>query len=209
VVRIRVGRSAAAGAALVAAMAVAGCGAGQVAQTAEQVTENGGAEGRAGQMLVRNAQFTYDRPVPGGTVYEPGATAPLQVTIVNEGPDADRLLAVSSPIATSGLIVGEALVPGGQALTAGYNDPISSITTGSTEAIEIALVGLTSPISAGLTYPVDFTFERGGVARVEVPVENPEILPPRARVEVLPGEDHTLETGPEVEDAPAIEDGPR
>ncbi|WP_219414636.1 hypothetical protein [Pseudonocardia nigra] len=202
------GRSAAAGAALVAAMAVAGCGAGQVAQTAEQVTATGGAEGRTGQMLVRDAQFTYDRPVPGGTVYEPGATAPLQVTIVNEGPDGDRLLAVSSPIATSGLIVGDAQVPGGQVVTAGYDRPISSITVGNAQEIDLALVGLTSPISAGLTYPVDFTFERAGVARVEVPVENPQLLPPRAR-DPEPVEDHTLETGPEVEAGPEIGDGPR
>ncbi|MHA6782151.1 hypothetical protein ACVGOW_14355 [Pseudonocardia saturnea] len=45
-----------------------------------------------------------------------------------------------------------------------------------------------------------FVFERAGELRVEVPVENPEQLPPRAR-EPDP-EPRTLETGPELVEVP-------
>jgi copper(I)-binding protein len=166
---------------MVAALALAGCGAGQVAQTAEQVTASGGGEARAGPVVVRDVQITYRRPVPSGTVYEPGAAAPLQVTIVNEGAGGDRLLAVSSPIAASGEITGDAALPGGQVLTAGYDEPGSSTVVGNASTIEIALSGLTEPVRAGLTYPVEFTFERAGSVVVEAPVENPDLLPPRAR----------------------------
>ncbi|MHA6626793.1 hypothetical protein ACU61A_15270 [Pseudonocardia sichuanensis] len=173
---------------LALAFALAGCGAGQQAQTSVEVTMTGGVGGQVGSMILRDAQFTYDPPVPGDTVYEPGATAPLQVTIVNDattalddGMRADRLVSVSSPIAESGRIVGDTRIPDGHVLTAGYDEPVSSIAVDETTVADIALVGLTEPIRAGLTYPVVFTFEHAGELRLEVPVENPDILPPRAR----------------------------
>lgn len=181
-------------------VALGGCGAGQVAQTAEQVTATGGASGRAGTVLVRDAQFTYDGPIPGDAVYRPGDDAALQVTIVNEGRDGDRLVGVRSPVATSGEIVGDAAVPGGQTLTAGYDQPVAQVTPPYANPVDIALLGITEPIRAGLSYPVVFVFERAGELRVEVPVENPEQLPPRAR-EPEP-EPRTLETGPELVEVP-------
>lgn len=177
-----------------------GCGAGQVAQTAEQVSTSGGAVGQAGSILVRDAQFTYDGPIPGDAVYLPGDDAMLQVTIVNEGRDADRLTAVSSPVATSGEIVGETRLPGDQTLTAGYDQPVAQVQLPYANPVDISLLGITEPIRAGKTYPVVFTFERAGDVRVQVPVENPEQLPPRAR-DPEP-EQRTLETGPELVEVP-------
>lgn len=193
-------RVGAAAGALALAAALGGCGTGQVAQTAEQVSTSGGAVGQSGSILVRDAQFTYDGPVPGDAVYQPGDDAVMQVTIVNEGRDADTLTAVRSPVATSGQIVGEARVPGDQTLTAGYDQPIAQVTLPYANAVDISLLGITEPIRAGMTYPVVFTFERAGEVRVEVPVENPEMLPPRAR-EPEP-EQRTLETGPELVEVP-------
>jgi hypothetical protein len=69
----------------------------------------------------------------------------------------------------------------GPVLTAGYEDPVASIAKPDTKTIDAALVGLTEPVRAGLTYPVVFAFERAGELRLEVPVENPEALPPPAR----------------------------
>lgn len=192
------------GGALALAIGLGGCGTGQQAQTAQQVTGTGGAEGRSASILVRHAQFAYERPIPGGTVYEPGADAPVMVTIVNDatttvddGQAADRLVAVSSPIATSGRIVGDATIPDGQVLTAGHVEPTTP--PGST-AVEIALVGLTAPVRAGHTYPVVFTFERSGDVRVEMPVDNPDVLPPRA-TDAEP-DVRTLETGPQPVEVP-------
>lgn len=189
-------------AALVAGLALVatgGCGAGQLAQTADQVSGNGGAEGEIGRIDVQHAMFAFTGEIVGDAVYQPGQDAPLQLTIVNEAAlQADRLLAVSSPIATSGLIIGDARIPGGQAVTAGYDEPVASITVPPAEAIGVILVGLTEPVRSGLLYPVSFTFERAGTLTLELPVEVPDVLPERARA---PGPDNgarELETGPEV-----------
>lgn len=182
------------------AIALGGCGAGQIAQTAEQVSTSGGAVGQAGSILVRDAQFTFDGPIPGDAVYQPGDDATLQVTIVNEARDADRLIDVRSPVAASSRIVGEARVPGGQTLTTGYDQPVAQVAMPYANPIDITLLGLTEPIRAGLSYPVVFVFDRAGQVQVQVPVENPEQLPPRAR-EPEP-EQRTLETGPDLVEVP-------
>ena len=186
----------------VAAVAVAlavtsgACGAGQVAQTAEQVTATGGTGGEIGQMVVRNAKITFDRPIPGGTVYEPGQDAPLQLSIINTGTTPDRLVEVRSSVATSSRIVGDATVAGGQELVAGYEDPVASITLPGETDIQVVLVGVTEPIRSGLKYPVEFVFERAGVLPMVLPVEIPsDILPPRAGEED-PGRGRVLEAGP-------------
>ena len=156
-----------------------GCGAGQEAQTADQITGTGGAYGQTGEVSVLDAQFVFDGPIAGDEVYRPGAEAPLQLTIVNAGAADDRLVQVSSPVAASARITGDPRIPGGQALTAGYVEPVASVETRDARAIEVALVGLTEPVRAGLTYPVTFTFQDAGTLTLALPVENPDVLPPR------------------------------
>jgi len=156
-----------------------GCGAGQEAQTADQLTGTGGAYGQTGEISVLDAQLVFDEPIAGDEVYRPGADAPLQLTIVNAGAADDRLIEVSSPVATSARITGDPRIPGGQALTAGYVEPVASVETRNTRPIGIALVGLTDPVRAGLTYPVTFTFQDAGSLTLSLPVENPDVLPPR------------------------------
>jgi hypothetical protein len=150
-------------------------------------------------MQVRDLQFTWSDPVPGDDVYSPGEDAPLQVTIVNTRTgrgDSDRLVAVSSPVAASGRILGDATIPDGQVLTAGYDGPVASVVVEGTRDVEIALVDLTTPIRAGMTYPVVLTFVEAGELRLQVGVENPSVLPPRVRdgAERSP---EVLSTGPD------------
>lgn len=185
----------------VCVLALSGCGAGQETQTANQVAAAGGSAGSVGSVMVRNAQFAWSDPVAGDVVYPAGSDAALQVTFVNEKSvglgGGDRLVDVSSPVATGGRILGDASIPDGQVLTAGYDQPVASIELPGTRAVDIALVGLTTPLRAGLTYPVVFTFENAGEVRLEVGVENAQVLPPRAR----DGEEENpsfLETGPDV-----------
>jgi copper(I)-binding protein len=166
--------------ALALALALTGCGAGQVTSTAEHATTTGGVDGRVGAIVLGDAQFVYELPLPGATVYEVGQDAPLKFTIVNEGVTIDRLVAAGSPVATGGVIVGDARVPGGQVLTAGYTSTIAGTPLPGTRAVQVVLTGLRDPIRAGLTYPVTFTFERAGALTVPVPVDNPEALRPRA-----------------------------
>lgn len=163
-----------------------GCGAGQIAQTANHVTATNGAQGRVGPMLVRDAQLVGQPPVTGDTLHEPGADVPVRVTIVHDashsvpGVGADRLVAVSSPSFTAGRVTGDTRVDVGGALAAGYDEPVSAVTTGGTQRIGITLLGLREPLRAGLTYPVTFTFERAGPLTLQLPVANPDVVVPRA-----------------------------
>jgi copper(I)-binding protein len=165
--------------AALALIASVGCGAGQEAQTADQITGTGGAYGQTGEISVLDAQLVFDGPIAGDEVYRPGADAPLQLTIVNAGAAEDRLIEVRGPVATSARVTGDPRIPGGQALTAGYVEPVASVETRNARAIEITLVGLTEPVRAGLTYPVTFIFEDAGSLTLSLPVENPDALPPR------------------------------
>lgn len=188
------GRASWAAVAAAGVVLLGGCGAGQLSQAAS----SGGVSVDIGTIQLRDAVITYNGPVPGDTVYDVGQDAPLQVTIVNnetgavDEPPVDRLLAVSSPIATSGRIVGDTTITGGQVLVAGYDEPISSITLPDSTAIEIVLIGLTEPIRAGLNYPVEFTFEHAGTVRLQLPVEYADIPAPRASDDDPPTEDRTL-----------------
>jgi copper(I)-binding protein len=101
---------------LIAALAVAGCGAGQIAQTSIQVAAVEGANASTGQIALRNVVIEFDEPAQGAAIYPAGADAPLEMTIVNSGAEMDRLVAASSPIASSVQISGVLGIPGGQAL---------------------------------------------------------------------------------------------
>jgi copper(I)-binding protein len=103
--------------ALIGAVALTGCGAGQVTQTSDQVAAVEGANANAGQIAVRNATIEFDAPAHGDAVYPAGADAPLAMSIVNSGADVDRLVAASSPVASSVQISGVLRIPGGQVLT--------------------------------------------------------------------------------------------
>jgi copper(I)-binding protein len=103
--------------ALIAAVAVAGCGAGQITQTSRQVAAVEGANATAGQISLRNATIEFDEPAHGAAIYPVGGSAPLQMTIVNSGAELDRLVAASSPVAESVQISGVLRIPGGRALT--------------------------------------------------------------------------------------------
>jgi copper(I)-binding protein len=103
--------------ALIAAVAVAGCGAGQITQTSRQVAAVEGANATSNQIAVRNAMIEFDEPAHGAAIYPIGGSAPLEMVIVNSGAEVDRLVAASSPVASSVEISGVLRIPGGQALT--------------------------------------------------------------------------------------------
>ena len=104
------------GAAVLGAVALAGCGSGQIAQTSEQVAAVGGVNGGSGSVLVRDAQIEFGEKIEGANVYARGADAPLKMSIVNTGPDGDRLVSATSPAAESVTVTGDTEVPGGQVL---------------------------------------------------------------------------------------------
>jgi copper(I)-binding protein len=97
-------------------LALAGCGAGQVSQTANQQSGSEGANAGTSGVVVRNAVIEYGGTAADGSVYPAGGSAPLQMWIVNEGSEMDRLVSASSPAAASVQVSGETEVPGGEVL---------------------------------------------------------------------------------------------
>jgi copper(I)-binding protein len=97
------------------AIALAGCSAGQTAQTQSEVAAVSGGSGDVQTIAVRNAVFTFPT---GRSFYPAGATLPLSAVLINSGGQADRLVRVTSTYATSAQVSGNTNLPGGTSLIA-------------------------------------------------------------------------------------------
>ncbi|GEL17438.1 copper chaperone PCu(A)C [Pseudonocardia asaccharolytica] len=157
--------------AMIGALALTGCGAGQISQTAEQTAAVSGANVTAGDIAVRNAMITFPSGVkPERVIYPSGGSAPVTVVIANSSDIPDKLLSASSPIASSVQLAGETTVPGEQTLVSGGDGTKLS----NSRQLEITLEGLTGDIRPGLTYPLVLVFERAGAITVDLPVDSSE-----------------------------------
>jgi copper(I)-binding protein len=101
---------------MVGAFALAGCGAGQITQTSSQASGVGGASANIGQLAVREAAFAFAGDGKTSVIYPSGGTAPLTMTVVNFGPQDDKLTGASSPAAASVQITGDATIASGRLL---------------------------------------------------------------------------------------------
>jgi copper(I)-binding protein len=108
--------------ALGAALVLAGCGAGQITQTASQQAAVNGTHAQVKDIALRNAAVQYPTSGPG---YPAGATPALSLTVVNLGTQDDSLVSVT----TEG---------GGQATIAGSKDIVAahSLMIGPDDAVE-------------------------------------------------------------------------
>jgi copper(I)-binding protein len=104
-------RSVLAGLVVVGGLALAGCGSGQVAQTAQQQGTIDGVSVQVGQLAVRDIALEY----PNAGVYKKGTTARLRMVVVNQGISADVLTDVRSPAASGVTITDDSATaqPGG------------------------------------------------------------------------------------------------
>ena len=158
----------------VGAPLLAGCGTGQVAQTARQVSAVDGAQGDVGQIAVRNAMLVY--PQGGEHFYRRGEDAPLTVVIVNSGVPEDELTSVRSPAAEAVQVEGQrslqplhtlrAVAPSKDADQSGG----SELTQGQ---ITIVLVNLVEDVKPGKPVPVTFLFRQAGELTLDVPIGPP------------------------------------
>ncbi|MGA6165581.1 hypothetical protein [Amycolatopsis magusensis] len=97
-----------------AALALAGCGAGQITQTDTQLPAVTGGFADLGKLAVRDAKLTF----PGEAAYYPaGADAPVELVVANNGPADDELVAVTAEGATGTEIQGFKAVVAGSKLT--------------------------------------------------------------------------------------------
>ncbi|MEV3902985.1 hypothetical protein AB0K11_11735 [Mycobacterium sp. NPDC050551] len=153
---------------LAATLTLSGCSAGQIAQTATQEPAINGVSANAGEIALRNVHL---RAPQTSDYVRPGTDAELLFVAANNSPDVnDKLVSIRSDIATVTL-AGDAQIPAGGALIVGEPDgqiaPLEAVEAADTVT---AQVKLTKPISNGLTYDFEFTFERGGKATVAVPI---------------------------------------
>jgi copper(I)-binding protein len=112
--RIRPTGAALVAGALIGAVALAGCGAGQITQTSSQQSAVSGANGNVGKIGLRDVAIAFPEKAPTtATVYPKGGDAPLQMTIANAGAEPDRLVSAASPAGTV-RISGPADIGGGQ-----------------------------------------------------------------------------------------------
>ncbi|MEJ8279529.1 copper chaperone PCu(A)C [Pseudonocardia spirodelae] len=162
-----------AGAVALTGLLVSGCGAGQIAQTAEQVAAVNGINATVGSVDVRDVQIAYpSAPAGPDALYRQGGSAPLQGTFVNTGSVADRLVSVSSPAASSVRIEGDAVMPQDVALVSPGGLQLAPTNS---KRVQLVAEGLTRAVPAGAQIPMTFVFERAGSVTLTVPTAVPHV----------------------------------
>jgi len=95
------------------------------------------------------------------------------LTIHNTGPGADRLLAISTPAATSASIHSTSMAggvmrmrsAGAQAIPAGGTLQMKP------GGVHVMLMGLKAPLKTGQRLPLTLRFQRAGLVRTSVPIQ--------------------------------------
>jgi periplasmic copper chaperone A len=152
----------------VAGIALTGCGAGQQAQTSQQIAAVAGASATGGGIAVRNAEIAYPSGLsPEAAIYPVGGVAPVEMIIVNQGAQTDRLLSATSP-AGAVTISGEQTVGPDLSLVAGDFEGVPG-----GKAVTVEITGLREDILSGRTYPLVLNFQNAGRVEVGLPVASP------------------------------------
>jgi copper(I)-binding protein len=170
---------------LSAALALSGCSAGQIAQTATQQPAVNGTLAWVGDSTSGIALRNLHLRAPQTSDYvRPGSDVELLFVAINESAEKDdRLVSVTSSLGTVSL-TGDLRVPAGGTLVVGTPDGVPSPLDATEGANTVqAAVQLTKPISNGLNYPFTFTFERSGQKEVNVPISAGETPRREAAVE--------------------------
>jgi len=148
------------------ALALVGC----ANQTTPDVSAVDGAFGNAGTIALRDVLIPNPRTPQ--EAYPAGSTVPVLLAIVNQGNQADKLVAVTSPAASQVQMVGTTDIPPGDtvisstASSAPINAPAASpIVLG---RLRIMLT-LNRVLRAGLNIPLTFEFQHAGTVTLRVP----------------------------------------
>jgi copper(I)-binding protein len=144
--------------AVTAVVSVTGCAAGIQAETSRERPTIDGVGSALGTLTIRNAYV-------GGPV-ENGGSAPVLLSVFNDGPEQDRLVGISSPEAGTGTLPTDVTLPSGGQQLLYTPDRVARLT------------GTTVPMRPGEIVPVVLTFERAGQLRMSLPVVpvGPELL---------------------------------
>jgi copper(I)-binding protein len=153
---------------LAAALALSGCGVGQVSQMATQEPAVNGTSANVGAISLRNIHL---RAAQSTDYVQPGRDAELLFVAVNGSPDVnDKLVSITSDVGTASLS-GDTTIPANGVLVVGTPEgqPAPLENAGRAEGAK-AKVALSKPITNGLTYKFTFDFEKAGETTVAVPI---------------------------------------
>ena len=166
---------------LAAAVALSGCGAGQVSQMATQEPAVNGTSGTVGTISLRNIHL---RAAPATDYVQPGRDVELLFVAVNGSPDVnDKLVSITSDIGTVGLS-GDTSLPANGVLVVGAPDAqIAPLESAEKADAAEAKIALSKSITNGLTYEFTFDFEKAGETTVAVPISAGEAPRREAAVE--------------------------
>ena len=162
--------------AVIGAAAIAGCSAGQVAQTAMEESAVDGSQAVINNVALRNIHI---QALQTGDFVRPGTTVDLVFAAVNQSPDfTDKLVGITTDI-------GKVTVTGDPTLRASgvlFVGPQNGQSMKSVSAVENAnfvkaTIALTKPITNGPNYDFTFNFEKAGSVTVGVPMSAPESAP--------------------------------
>lgn len=187
-------RSVLAGLVVVAGFTLAGCGAGQVSQTAVQSPTVDGISAQVGSMSIRNVALEY--PTQG--LYAKGSDARLRMIIANDGIDGDTLTAVRSNVSSDVTITAAASAAAGATptLTAAppSNTPTATGTASGTPtgSVEPPNSSVTGTSTAG---PSDGASGSASPSATSTPTEEPaaQIQIPANGVVSFTGDGPTVE----------------
>jgi len=153
-------------------LALSGCAAGQISQTADQVAAIDGANGTIGDIAVLNARLapTEDEDYPAGS------NARLLLWISNDALQDDKLTGVSTSAAKSVRINGDATLLG-QTLTDFATD----------SGKQVIVTGFLQDQYYGVSIPMTFSFANAGTLDLNIPIQIPEQRSTnRETVDILP-----------------------
>ncbi|MGU3502286.1 hypothetical protein [Mycobacterium sp. C31M] len=158
--------------ALIAGLALTGCSAGQVSQSANQQPAVNGTVDNVGKIALRNV---FLRAAQTTDYVQPGTDVELLFAAANDSTDvADKLVSITTDIGTVTL-TGDTVVPAGGILMVGNPDGHDALAAVEREDEVTAEVTLTEPISNGLTYDFTFNFQNAGSTTFTVPISAGEV----------------------------------
>jgi copper(I)-binding protein len=143
---------------------LAGCYASRDAETLRETPYMAGVDGVVGAMRLSDVYLETADRVPAG------ASVVLRAAFADEGTQPDRLLAVTTPVATAV----ELLRPDGAIADRGIDVPGEGQVDATTGPVLVRLTGLTEALSPQEVVPVTFEFEHAGrVTLDDVPATPP------------------------------------
>jgi copper(I)-binding protein len=158
---------------LIGAASLAGCGVGQVSQTAMQQSAVDGNQAVIKNVALRNVRI---QALQTGDFLRPGATVDLVLVVVNQSPDVtDKLVGITTDIGKV-TVTGDATLPAGGTLFVGAPNGQDKKAVDAVEDADSvkATVTLAKPITNGPNYKFTFDFEKAGSVSVAVPISAPE-----------------------------------